>query len=50
MPAIRKIQRHTGVIELASGIMLVGVGVLLITGNLTGLNQYFDFASFNGGL
>jgi len=50
MPTIRKIQRHTGVIELASGIMLVGVGVLLITGNLTGLNHYFDFASFNGGL
>ena len=50
MPTIRKIQRHTGIIELASGIMLVGVGVLLITGNLTGLNHYFDFASFNGGL
>jgi cytochrome c-type biogenesis protein len=50
MPTIRKIQRHTGIIELASGVMLVGVGVLLITGNLTGLNHYFDFASFNGGL
>lgn len=49
MPAIRKIQRHTGVIELASGVMLVGVGVLLITGNLTGLNRYFDFLPYNAG-
>jgi cytochrome c-type biogenesis protein len=49
MPTIRKIQRHTGIIELASGVMLVGVGVLLITGNLTGLNQYFDFLPYNAG-
>jgi hypothetical protein len=30
--------------------MLIGVGVLLISGRLTGLNDLFSFAEFNQGL
>lgn len=49
-PALRRIQRFSGVIEVASGLMIITVGVLLITGRLTGLNEYFSFADFNQGL
>lgn len=49
-PVLRKIQRYSGIIEVGSGLMIVGVGVLLITGRLTGLNEYFSFANFNQGL
>ncbi len=47
---LRKIQRYTPTIEVASGLMLIGVGLLLWYGKLTGLNNYFTFADFNGGL
>lgn len=47
---MRKIQRFTPVIEVVSGLMLIGVGVLLISGRLTGLNNLFSFADFNKGL
>jgi len=30
--------------------MILGVGVLLWTGKLTSLNEYFTFADFNQGL
>lgn len=49
-PVLRRIQRYSGWFELAAGLMFVCVGVLLVTGRLTGLNSYFSFASFNGGL
>ena len=49
-PVLRRMQRYSGVIEVASGVMIVAVGVLLITGRLAGLSSYFGFADFNGGL
>lgn len=49
-PALRRLQRYSGFIEVASGVMIVGLGVLLITGRLAGLSSYFGFADFNGGL
>lgn len=48
--AIRRIQRYAPYIEVGSGVLLVGLGVLLLYGRLTGLNTYFNFASFNSGL
>ncbi|MEO8539407.1 MAG: cytochrome c biogenesis CcdA family protein [bacterium] len=47
---MKKIQPYTPVIEVLSGVMLIGVGVLLISGRVTGLNDYFSFADFNQGL
>lgn len=47
---MKRIQPFTPAIEVLSGVMLIGVGVLLISGRLTGLNDYFSFADFNGGL
>lgn len=47
---LRRIQSYAGFIEVASGLMLVAVGVLLVTGRLTGLNEFFGFAEFNQGL
>ena len=47
---MKRIQPYAPVIEVLSGVMLIGVGVLLISGRLTGLNKYFNFADFNGGL
>ena len=49
-PFLRRLQRYSGFIEVASGVMIVGLGVLLITGRLAGLSTYFGFADFNGGL
>jgi cytochrome c-type biogenesis protein len=47
---MKRIQPFTPAIEVLSGVMLIAVGVLLISGRLTGLNDYFSFADFNGGL
>lgn len=47
---LRRIQRYSLAIEVASGVMLIGLGVLLLTGRLTALNEYFSFADFNQGL
>lgn len=47
---LKRIQPYAPFIEVASGLMLIGVGVLLMTGRLSGLNQYFQFADFNQGL
>lgn len=49
-PFLRRIQRVSGMFEVASGVVIIGVGVLLITGRLAGLSSYFGFADFNGGL
>src|SRR4029079_3491905 len=43
---MKRIQPYAPVIEVLSGVMLIGVGVLLISGRLTGLNKYFNFADF----
>ncbi|MGI8927572.1 MAG: cytochrome c biogenesis CcdA family protein [Tepidiformaceae bacterium] len=48
---LKRIQPYAPVLEVAGGLLLVGLGVLLITGRLTGLNSYFSFAgSSEGGL
>ena len=47
---MKRIQPYTPAIEVLSGIMLIGVGVLLISGRLVGLNEFFSFAEFNQGL
>ncbi len=49
-PALRKMNKYAPYIEVATGVMLIGLGVLLWTGRLTGLNSYFDFGKFNEGL
>lgn len=49
-PVLRRVQRYSGWFELAAGLMFVVVGVLLVTGRLTGVNSYFTFADFNQGL
>lgn len=49
-PALRKMNKYAPYIEVATGVMLIALGVLLWTGRLTGLNQYFDFGRFNEGL
>ena len=46
----RKIQRYTPIIETASAVMLIGLGLLLWYGRITGLNELFSFADFNQGL
>ncbi len=43
----RKITPYTPMIEVISGIVLVGIGLLLWYGRITSLNSYFDFADFN---
>jgi cytochrome c-type biogenesis protein len=47
---LKRIQPYTPVVEVASGLLLVALGVLLVTGKLAGLNSYFSFAEFNQGL
>jgi cytochrome c-type biogenesis protein len=47
---LRRLQRYSGIIEVASGVTIVAVGILLVSGSLTGLNSYFNFADFNQGL
>jgi cytochrome c biogenesis protein CcdA len=47
---IRKLQRFMPAFEVASGVMLLGLGILLLTGRLTQLNEFFGFAEFNQGL
>ncbi len=47
---IRRIQRFGPVIEVVSGLMLITVGVLLVSGRLAALNEFFTFADFNQGL
>jgi cytochrome c-type biogenesis protein len=47
---IRRIQRFGPIIEIVSGMALIVVGVLLVSGRLTALNDFFTFADFNQGL
>lgn len=46
----RKVQRFLPAFEVASAVMLIALGALLIAGSLTALNDYFGFAEFNQGL
>ncbi|HEX6032061.1 MAG TPA: cytochrome c biogenesis protein CcdA [Tepidiformaceae bacterium] len=47
---LRRLQKHSGTIELVSGLLLIAVGTLLITGRLTALNDYFTWAGSSEGL
>jgi cytochrome c-type biogenesis protein len=49
-PALRRISRYAPYIEVATGVMLIGVGVLLWTERLIGLNQFFNLGKFSKGL
>lgn len=44
-PALRWMNRHHTAIGIAAGVVMVVMGILLFTGTLTRLNQYFQFAS-----
>ncbi|MGD9891460.1 MAG: cytochrome c biogenesis CcdA family protein [Dehalococcoidia bacterium] len=48
--AMKSVQKHFVLLELASAVMMVGLGTLLLAGRLTALNEYFSFADFNQGL
>ncbi|MEX1104490.1 MAG: cytochrome c biogenesis protein CcdA [Dehalococcoidia bacterium] len=48
---LRKMQKYSGAIQVISGLLLIAVGTLLITGRLAALNEYFGWAgSETGGL
>jgi cytochrome c-type biogenesis protein len=38
---LKRFNRHVRAVEIASGVLLVGVGILLITGTFSVLNGYF---------
>lgn len=48
--ALKRVNRFLPAFEVASAVMMVGLGILLISGRLTALNEYFGFADFNQGL
>ena len=45
--AIRAVNRHMGVITIVAGVLLLGFGFLLISNEITLLNQYSFAAPFN---
>ncbi|MGE5596792.1 MAG: cytochrome c biogenesis CcdA family protein [Hyphomicrobiales bacterium] len=49
-PVFRRIQRYSPVIETVSAVVLIGLGLLLWYGQVSGLNELFSFADFNQGL
>jgi cytochrome c-type biogenesis protein len=38
---LKRLNRHMRAVEIASGLLLIGVGILLITGMFTAINTYF---------
>jgi len=48
--ASRRIQRFLPAFEIGSAVMMIGIGALLLSGQLSALNEYFGFAEFNQGL
>jgi cytochrome c-type biogenesis protein len=47
---MKRMQPYAPIIEVVAGIALIIAGVLLVSGRLTALNEYFGFAEFNQGL
>jgi cytochrome c-type biogenesis protein len=47
---IRKLRPIMPAFEVAAAVMIVGLGILLFSGRLTEINNYFGFAEFNQGL
>ncbi len=41
LPVLQRLNRHVRTVEVVSGVMMVGVGLLLVTGMFTVLNGYF---------
>lgn len=48
--ASKKVQRFMPAFEFGSAVMMIGIGALLLSGQLSSLNEYFGFAEFNQGL
>jgi cytochrome c-type biogenesis protein len=40
---LRRINRYLNIVEIISAILLIGIGLLLVFGTLSTLNQYFSF-------
>lgn len=40
LPSVRKLNRYTGIIEKAGGVLLIAVGVLLLTNSVAALSPY----------
>lgn len=47
---IRKLRPIMPAFEVAAAVMIVSLGILLFSGRLTQINNYFGFAEFNQGL
>lgn len=47
---VRALQRWTPAVEVAAALMLIGLGVLLLSGKLSALNQYFGFSQVDSTL
>ena len=43
MPLWKGINRHLGIISIISGLLLIAVGILMLTGNLMWLGQFAQF-------
>jgi hypothetical protein len=43
--AFRRLKNHFRTLELVSGALLIGVGLLVMTDQLARLNSYFTFMS-----
>jgi cytochrome c-type biogenesis protein len=39
LPLLRRIQKYTGIIHIVSGLLLIAVGVLVLTGTITWINS-----------
>ena len=48
--ATRRLSRYMPAFEVASAVMMIALGALLLAGALANLNEYFGFAEFNQGL
>jgi len=48
--SIRRLRPYMPWFEVGTALMMVGLGILLFSGRLTQLNNYFGFADFNQGL
>ncbi|MBM2827216.1 MAG: cytochrome c biosis protein, transrane region [Dehalococcoidia bacterium] len=48
--AIRGFSRHLPKVEMASGLLIIAVGILVFTGRLSVLNRYFDFFGLGAGI
>jgi cytochrome c-type biogenesis protein len=42
MPVLTKMKQNMRVIEIVSGVLLIGIGVLMLLGGIAQLSQYFS--------